>query len=569
VIRVKNRSAVLSLCAALACAACSDSGSECAPDDQTTEALNFDETTFLESLLAASNRSSPTAQNLSRRELVHLLRRAEAKASRLDLMLNSVEQQGGAGGTESGLASKGVTFPARITIPINAVDGEVSFNLDEEPLYYEYSFANNSDEVVAAPILYDRFIWNSVEGLITSGEFRRIPNETDRALAIWEFVVTHRYHFMPPTSGIEVRDIIKFLSIYGYGFCDTSARTLARLADEVGLQGRIWFLQGHVVPEIKADGRWILLDPELQLYFTDPADPKHIYGVEDLVANPSLFGHFAVSGGSSGPASRPAYQEFPAEWKEFFLSTEDNEVVEQVWHQGIQVKASADYLIEDQLRPGERIAFANFNWGKYFLGNGLEVVPLFYNGYYELQLNRVAAEFATDEIIASKRKDGWHLINRSAAKSSTVALRSRHGFPILGLALLGNVHLIRGESHVVVEDHSNLTRSEFIQPTDGPIVMDSAFSVLSYTPTYEFSLLFELGPNAEILLGTDARLVSEFQFSNLVLAPIKRGLNTLRLHADDAASMDLLLELRYCVGNSSADHPCTDSNGIANRPPGQ
>ena len=536
------------------------------PDTQTLKELNFDETTFLASLLAESNRSSPSPQNLSTRDLIHLLRRAEARASRLELMLNGINPQAGPAGRESGIASTEVTFPGRITIPITEGTGEVSFNLGEEPLYYEYSFTNNSDEVVAAPILYDRFLWYSAEGLIASGGFRRIPNETDRALAIWEFVVKHRYHFMPATSGEEVRDIIKFLSIYGYGFCDNSSRTLARLADEVGLKGRIWFLQGHVVPEIKADGRWILLDPDLQLYFNDPADPKHIFGVEDLVADPSLFRHFTVESGKSGPASLPEYQEFPAQYKEFFLSTEDNEVIEQLWHQGVQVKASADYLIEDRLRPGERISFSNFNWGKYFLGNGRDMVPFFYNGYYDLQLSKVAADFATADVLVSRQKDGWHLKNRSTTKSSTVALRNRYGFPILGAALLGTVRTIRGDSKIIVEDHSNVARSEFVQRTRAPIVMDSAFSMLSATPTYEFSLRFELGPNAEMLLGMDARLVSEFQFSNLVLAPMKRGVNTLKLHAQEPPSGDLTLELRYCVANSSADHACADSTSSAQRP---
>ena len=53
------------------------------------------------------------------------------------------------------------------------------FFLDEEPLYYEYSFANKGDEIVAAPILYDRFRWNGAAGFIQSGEFRQISNETE------------------------------------------------------------------------------------------------------------------------------------------------------------------------------------------------------------------------------------------------------------------------------------------------------------------------------------------------------------------------------------------------------
>ena len=86
--------------------------------------------------------------------------------------------------------------------------------------------------------------------------------------------------------------------------------------------------------------------------------------------------------------------------------------------------------------------------------------------------------------------------------------------------------------------------------------MDSAFAVLSATPTYEFSLAFELGPNAEILLGPDARLVSDFQFSNLVLAPMARGLNTLQLYAKNARTEKLSFELRSCTESVAAVNGC-------------
>ena len=97
---------------------------------------------------------------------------------------------------------------------------------------------------------------------------------------------------------------------------------------------------------------------------------------------------------------RPEYQyeEFPAQYKEILLSTENNHVVEQIWHEGVRVMASAEYIIEDRLRPGERIAFTNFNWGKYFLGPHREAVPAFYNGYYELQFHAVGADLATGKI---------------------------------------------------------------------------------------------------------------------------------------------------------------------------
>ena len=48
---------------------------------------------------------------------------------------------------------------------------------------------------------------------------------------------------------------------------------------------------------------------------------------------------------------------------------------------------------------------------------------------------------------------------------------------LLGAALLGTVRTIRGDSKIVIEDHSSRTRSEFVQRSGAPIVMGSAFSM--------------------------------------------------------------------------------------------
>ena len=125
----------------------------------------------------------------------------------------------------------------------------------------------------------------SVDGMLKS---ILEPNMTDeqKALAIWQFLADWRHHYYPAEGGNEVHDPVKFINVYGYGFCDDSARNFAGLCRAAGLKARIWGLSGHVVGEAFFGGRWHMLDPDHEAFYRMPGG--YIASVEELAAHPEL-----------------------------------------------------------------------------------------------------------------------------------------------------------------------------------------------------------------------------------------------------------------------------------------
>ena len=110
--------------------------------------------------------------------------------------------------------------------------------------------------------------------------------DEEKALAIYEFVKAWRIHWHPSYSTEEMHDPVKLVGVYGYGFCDDASRAIEQLAIRAGLRARVWELHGHVVSEIRFDGRWHLLDADVEKTYGHP--DGYLAGVEDLVADPSL-----------------------------------------------------------------------------------------------------------------------------------------------------------------------------------------------------------------------------------------------------------------------------------------
>lgn len=110
--------------------------------------------------------------------------------------------------------------------------------------------------------------------------------DKEKALAIFEFVKAWRTHWYPPYTSEEMHDPVKLVGVYGYGFCDDAAQVTEQLARRAGLRARVWELDGHVVSEIYFDGRWHIVDADMEKTYAHP--DGYLAGVEDLAADPSL-----------------------------------------------------------------------------------------------------------------------------------------------------------------------------------------------------------------------------------------------------------------------------------------
>jgi hypothetical protein len=423
-------------------------------------------------------------------------------------------------------------------------------------LFYQYSIVNNGDRPATVPILYNDVLWNSTPHIVATSGLAEIENETERALALWRFMIENRYHYYPVTNATEEVDIVKYLSIYGYGWCGESALVLAKLADEIGLEGRVWKLKGHVVPEVFADGKWILLDPDRIVYFHKQGDLQAVYGVEELARNKEAFTHrFSVA----APVVQKRLEPYLEAYTQYVMSTDDNVLneFENVDADGrtsyskiYATGATADYTIDNTLRPGEKVVFANHNWGKYFFGMFPFHVPKYFNGYYEYVVPLPAEADFPGECEVSRTPSGTLITNRSLTAAACLTVDNRHPFPIVGGEIKGSIQKQDGQVNVVLNDDDNdLTASyEVSQFLGGDnslrIKTDSFFSILSDHPTYHYSVALEFQPGASVVIDEPMTVISDFQFAEMTLLKLQQGKNQFKVWSEGGGLADFEFKLQ-------------------------
>jgi hypothetical protein len=109
-------------------------------------------------------------------------------------------------------------------------------------------------------------------------------SDKEKALACWMAMVGHQFQDSGPKEFVNnemlVQDAIKMMNDYGYSYCGIMANEITSLARYVGLEARIWTINAHVVPEIKWDNEWHMLDGSLINYFTK--EDGKIASVEEI-----------------------------------------------------------------------------------------------------------------------------------------------------------------------------------------------------------------------------------------------------------------------------------------------
>jgi len=103
---------------------------------------------------------------------------------------------------------------------------------------------------------------------------------------LWRFIRDNRYHDYPVTPDSWKHNPALFFNSIGLGFCGETASLYSQLASLLGFSARVWGLDGHVIPEVLADGRWEMYDPDLEVYYYN--DAGQVAGVIELAADPSL-----------------------------------------------------------------------------------------------------------------------------------------------------------------------------------------------------------------------------------------------------------------------------------------
>lgn len=175
------------------------------------------------------------------------------------------------------------------------------------------------------------------------------------ALRLWEFLVGARVHGDPASDREDLHDPVRMLNVFGYGFCDDAATVYALMAEELGLESRVWWLSGHVVPEVMIDGQWAMLDPDGETYYRDPASGR-IAGVEQISADTELLLGPVLAPGRAQPV-------YPlSTLRPIFESRDDNEPMPPRRPERFHDMAMV-------LEPGDRVLLAWTSVSRRFANN--------------------------------------------------------------------------------------------------------------------------------------------------------------------------------------------------------
>jgi hypothetical protein len=406
------------------------------------------------------------------------------------------------GGEPATFATRAQKFAQSAAVPLAP---SMKVTLAAPLTHYRYELTNKSERALPAPVLFKDVPWHSAQALVAKMGFKEIADEVERTVAIWKFVCPRREFGDPPTEGAEEHELMRFLAQYGYGYCDDTARAVTALAEASGLKSRLWELDGHVVSEVMAGGRWRMLDADQQAYFHRAGAPKDILGVDELAADRAAFANMVSFGNT---------RQYSPQFTECFLSQDNNKTAEI---------GTSNVRIETVLRGGERMAFTNYNWGRYFLGKFPTLPPRYYNGtftytFHPRDLVKASKAIATEPI------EGGFRIRNTGSEKATAELVFSYPFPIVGGKIAGVAKMVTAGGQLEVEDPEH-RRSLLLWLEDKiHIDLDHFVAVVSSDPTRSYVIRFVLGPRAVLELR-DLQVVSDFQFAGMALVPLSAGEN--------------------------------------------
>ncbi len=385
--------------------------------------------------------------------------------------------------------------------------------LRRRPRLYAYSLVNAGTVPAAAPVLYDKYLWNSVPGLLASAGLDRMKSGLEKALSLHKLVSAHHSRGSLPLEAGTEADPVKYLSVYGTGVCDDAAYALAALASAAGLPARTWWLSGHVVPEIFADGAWRMLDPDHSVYFHAPGDRARVYGVEELAAARPRFDHFAAVKGGLAP--------YPESSREIYLSTADNRVE--------PAAVSTGTILVHTLRPGEKIVFTNFNWGRHYVPSFEDQSPgRYHNGYLEYRPS--ASDFAADAGVSVTGSGGSIALSNPGPAEAYATLEFSSPFPVSGGAVAAGLETGSGGVFFIIYGPDG-RKARSLRPSGGrnDFEWTAGWDSGKPAPAYGYRLAVRMLP------ATSARLsgftvITDFQFGGLPLLPLRAGANRFSSH---------------------------------------
>ena len=214
-------------------------------------------------------------------------------------------------------------------------------------------------------------------------------SDVEKAMAIWRFTHDNTIHDLMAFSYSELRDPIRRLNGYSGSLCGDYANTVYLLARSAGLQSRIYYLDGHVVSEIKLNGKWTIFDADHEVLYPS-SDGRTFAGVDELRSDqrPVIATVDPVYPFPAGSAYMAGIYFRPLDYVTVFPSDGFDMRYSPFYIPQPYTSAGANlpvpYSMSINLRPGERLTRTCTNDGYYVSANDSGLSTQFPSGVQPL-----------------------------------------------------------------------------------------------------------------------------------------------------------------------------------------
>ena len=101
---------------------------------------------------------------------------------------------------------------------------------------------------------------------IADSVVKGLSTDREKALAIFYFYITHRFHKGNGDNGAQ-GDVSQAMNVFGFNTCGNSTLCISDLLDKVGMRDCIFsHCPGHVVPQVFFDGKYNTLDGDMATF---------------------------------------------------------------------------------------------------------------------------------------------------------------------------------------------------------------------------------------------------------------------------------------------------------------
>jgi hypothetical protein len=336
-----------------------------------------------------------------------------------------------------------------------------------------------------------------------------------------------------------MHDPVRYLNVYGYGFCDDSAAVFAVLARQAGLKARVWSLNHHVVAEAYFDGDWHMLDPDGEIYYLDD-DGETISSVETLEQRPDIIRKY--------PSPHCTDTD---NLVRIYTTTDDNKV--STWYDRT---SEAVHTMAYTLRPGESLMRSWDNWGKYFssrfldepkrYGNGrFTFNPIFENGLFR------KGDACVRNIRVDQGGQKCRLAPALRDRSGVLIYRFESPYPFLdgAVSLRGTLD---GEAGLELAFSETGDEWRTVWSADGPGPVEAAVPTGGYfrngygRPMYAYNLRLSLSESEGAAVRLEELSVrSDVQVAPASLPALEAGKNRVRYLDETPGQRDVEITFAY------------------------